>query len=603
MPYLKTFIFSSSLLLICSCGGGGGGGGASPSAAVSAPPPPTYIISEGNIFSSSIPSRLFIDENMNGIGDAYEKTTSPNSDGSFSFSTTNSTEVECLKKLPIISDDPLNFSYNPSAGSNINMNAFTTIFFDYQSTYGKKDTNLSRIEADENCSPYEQFLFLFNKMNTESVIAQMEKYDNQFYEQISSNPLNPSSGSVISDQRQKDLEKFYLSLQTIKSSVTSDIRNLLFASSPGLDVTVNTRGELDISNLRIFLNDSGYPNPSTDPSPKANSIDSIAVQAGLDIYLTVPNYAGSYENSFEAVISNIKIDNAGNVLQRKPFSSTDGGCYINFSSLCKVDPTFKNVLAYGGAVIREFLHKKTSRGIESFSSEETITNTSSLACEDKNFIELTETDLSNLSRTYTYREFLGTGTYNPDDISCLVTQSSTSKYLGIDSRFTNGDRDAITLFYNDRTSPGIVNAFPNEIDYYSYSDTNPPPEQIPAAYIDAFLALGEGGWETVNKILSNDIVGNSNSLWADGAVLQYFFCHSTGQCGQVLAFFGIFNTEIICQPIDGELLQENISSRDMLEGNFNTLDLCKEQLTSSYQPIRSVSPLANMSPYRGVIDD
>lgn len=603
MPFLKILFFLFSLFLTYSCGGGGGGGGESTSAAVSASPTPTYIISEGNIFSSSIPSRLFIDENMNGIGDVYEKTTSPNSNGSFSFSTNNSAEAECLKKLPIISDDPLNFSYNPSAGSNVNINAFTAIFLDLQLSFSNNSSNPSRVGADSNCSNYEQYLLIDNKTNTERAIAQMEKYDNQNYEQISSNPLSPSSGSVISDQRQKDLEKFYSSLETIESSVTSDIRNLLFATAPSLDVTINTRGELDTSNLRIFLNDSGYPNPSTDPNPKANSIDSIAVQAGLDIYLTVPNYAGSYDNSFEALITDLKIDNAGNVLQIKPLSSINGGCYINFSSICKVNPTFKNVLAYGGATIREFMHKKTSRGIESFSSEEIITDTTSLACDDYNSIELTEVDLSNMTRTYIYNELLGFGTYNPDDISCFVTQLRSDKYIGVESIFTNGDSDSVSLFYDDRSSPGIVSSFPYAIDYYSYSDTNPPPEQIPAAYINAFLELGSGGWETINKILSNDIRANQNSLWANGAGLQYLFCHAEGTCGFVFAFFGLSNTTIICQPIDGDQLQEVISHVDMIAGNFNTLDACKIQLTSDYQPIRSTSPLLNRSPYRGVIND
>ena len=86
MNLLKKISFSLSFLLILSCGGGGGGGGSAPAPAPAPAPPPTYIISEGNTYSTSVPSLLYLDENMNGLRDSYEKTTTPGSDGSFSFS-------------------------------------------------------------------------------------------------------------------------------------------------------------------------------------------------------------------------------------------------------------------------------------------------------------------------------------------------------------------------------------------------------------------------------------------------------------------------------------------------------------------------------------
>ena len=115
----KILAFCAGAILV-SCGGGGGGGGGGVATPAPAPaPPPTYIISEGNTYSTLVPSLLYIDENMNGMRDANEKTVAPSSNGSFSFTTGNSSEVSCLENLHILSEDPKNFTYNPSAGKNL----------------------------------------------------------------------------------------------------------------------------------------------------------------------------------------------------------------------------------------------------------------------------------------------------------------------------------------------------------------------------------------------------------------------------------------------------------------------------------------------------
>ena len=594
----RIFLVFCFAIVLVSCGGGGGGGGGGPSSAPAPAPPPTYIISEGNTYSTSVPSLLYIDENMNGLRDSYEKTTTPGSDGSFSFSTTNSGEVACLKKHAILSESPLSFSHNPSEGSNVKINAFTSLFSDGQLTAEKNAVDPSRLASDENCSNYELFKLQAQTRYWRNLTVQMEQYDNQTYEQISSNPTSPAEGSVITSSRQRDLEKFYASIGTIEAAVNTDLQTLIAANAPGINLSLKTRAELDFSNMRIFLNGSGYPNPSTDPSPVANNVDSIAVVAGLEIYASTPNYSGAYTNSYEVVITDMKISNAGKILQNNL------SCYINFSSLCLVEPTFKNAIAYGQPRIRDTLHKTTVRGTESFFSEEIITDSSTLACRDYNYIALTDTSLSNETRTYEHEEFLGSGTYNVEDLGCYVTRSNRGSWLAVYNRYADGSYESVRMYYDrNQSEPGITSNFPDSINYYNYDEVDTPPEQIPQSYISAFLALGSGGWETVNKVFADNPRANSNSLWANGMVMVYTFQNKDGRSGGVLASFSFLRTSIGCIPIDGEYFEEWVYNSDMNAGNFTTLDICKTQLTRTYEPISEATQFRNRSPYRGAIDD
>ena len=104
IKFLTKLTFSSlSLALIVSCGGGGGGGGGGDTSS-SSPALPTYTIISGNIYTSPIPNTIYIDQNLNGIQDSYEISTSPNSsNGSFSFTTSNQSLADCLRNFPIAS--------------------------------------------------------------------------------------------------------------------------------------------------------------------------------------------------------------------------------------------------------------------------------------------------------------------------------------------------------------------------------------------------------------------------------------------------------------------------------------------------------------------
>jgi len=590
----RIFLVFCFAIVLVSCGGGGGGGGGGPSSAPApAPaPPPTYIISEGNTYSTSVPSLLYIDENMNGMRDVNEKTVAPSSNGSFSFTTGNSSEVSCLENLHILSEDPKNFTYNPSAGKNLGITPFTTIFKDLQTTIGINYVDPSRIVSDVNCSAWEEYKLITTKNSIEDVtLKRVLKYDGATYDMLAANPTGPDTFDANASSKAQDLEKFYTSLLSIETNVKTDLQNLIITNLPGQNISLKTRSELDTSNLRIFLNSSGYPNPSTDLSPVAQNIDNIAVQAGLDFYLTLENYSGSYDNSFEVLIDDIKINNAGTILQKST------SCYINFSSICKVDPTFRNVIAYGTPRIRDILHKKTTRGVESFYSVENITDSSSLACVQVDNITLTDVSLTNETRVYGYSEYLGRGTYNIDDLGCYVSSSNRTRWLDVTNFYSNGAYATITTYFTQNSNqPSITNNFPTSINYDFYDEIDTPPEQIPAAYIDAFLALGTGGWNTFDIILATESLRNTD------VQVDLSFRTTEGRSGLVRAIIGRNSSLLICVPIDGEVVSESISNADMASKNYTILDACRTQLIPTYQATTERT-ISNKSPYRGFLDE
>jgi hypothetical protein len=85
--------------------------------------------------------------------------------------------------------------------------------------------------------------------------------------------------------------------------------------------------------------------------------------------------------------------------------------------------------------------------------------------------------------------------------------------------------------------------------------------------------------------------------------MVYVFANKDGRQGSVFVTFGLSNTTIVCIPIDGEYLEESVNHADTNAGNLTTLEICKTQLTRTYEPISERTQFRNRSPYRGAIDD
>ena len=106
------------------------------------------------------------------------------------------------------------------------------------------------------------------------------------------------------------------------------------------------------------MNNTSYPNPSTDTTPVANSIDSVAVVAGMDLIASIDNYIGTWRNLLKVEVWDMHISNNGEML----IDSND--CWLNFSNLCKLEPTIQNIFQHYDTDIYDYYTKETSRGTE-----------------------------------------------------------------------------------------------------------------------------------------------------------------------------------------------------------------------------------------------
>ena len=593
MKFTNNLISSSlCLVLIVSCGGGGGGGSGDGSSSSSGTP--SYTIISGNIYSSPVPNTIYIDQNLNGIQDSYEISTSPNSNnGSFSFTTSSQSLANCLRNFPIASDSPLIFEFNDMQGTNIVANAFTTILKDTSISW-LPIADASKISNDNiDCSAREVHKNNYSQAQTKAVIQQMETYDGQTYQQIAANPSSPPSGSKISNQKSMDLNLFYKSLENIEGQIINELNNLLTSASAQIDL--NSRIELDYSNLRIFLNDTTYPNPSTDSSPVAQNIDSVAVEAGIEIFGTWKNYAAEYDNTFELKIDNMHISNNNEILQ------DTSSCWINFSSLCKVDPSFINLFTYATPTIVDTLHKNTSRGEEKIFNRTVITDSSSLSCYEYDYIQLTDSSVSDVITEYTYAEYLGDGNYNVNDLNCYA-YGGGSQGLSVTSRFADGSEYYLEAWYDPNSAnssypPLIFNNLPYAVNYEFYDDEDPPPVQIEQSYIDLFLAIGDGGWDSFDQIIFDE------RFDSQGSSIYLDYTNKEGMFGFIYIIFNPYSSSdyAVCSPIDAESAQGNFTAND-IESLNSIIDNCRTELTSSYTPT-STPNYSNKSPYRGIIND
>ena len=110
-------------------------------------------------------------------------------------------------------------------------------------------------------------------------------------------------GTILSE-RLPDIKRFQQSAKSIANSLEAEFQTIINQAGLSSVASVRSSYELDTSNFRTFLS-SSYPNPSTDLTPVANNIGSVAVQAGFFIELFYPNYMGDWNNYSLLVSDNI----------------------------------------------------------------------------------------------------------------------------------------------------------------------------------------------------------------------------------------------------------------------------------------------------------
>ena len=430
-----------------------------------------YILIKGTIFDSDNSSKIvYIDEDMDKIKDSNEPSATSNSNGYYEIR--YSQDEQCLREFPVRVDGSNLNSFNPPGFDEVNISQATSLFEEIFN-YLPPERFQNSVLCDAEDTRFKKNMDdTFNDIM--EVVSLSEGYS---YSEIQSNPELSSRNSISLD-RFNDINTFNLSLSSINSSLIQAIKNQIDSLQTGFsssDFSFESRAELDDANLRIFLNDTTYPNPTTDPSPVATSIDDIAVQANISIHVdNIVDLPGFDMNGWEEVSSiilpDVLINNGNQVI------SDTSSCWINYTSLCLQDIDFNLINLNDISVYSQVeMSKSTSRGLELMSWDERFF-ASSNSCTVYNDLIIFE-DIEN--DTYKYNRYsnnyydasqtsFGDGTPN----YCI--QYSGQQYKAMEHLIVFDD-GSVSHFIWDTNQ---IDSLPDNVEMGWYEQDYPPPNSI-----------------------------------------------------------------------------------------------------------------------------
>ncbi len=571
-----------------SCSGSGSSGSANTSVNVG------YPIAIGKLINSdSSDVELFIDTNSDFIKNDNEKSVTTSSDGSYELRSNSQSEADCLKKYPIVSLDGSKFSMDINYSSDKNITPFTSILSD---VYGNDyDSFIGYENSDSNCGALNSYMLERTNMYLKYVIfPRIETYDGfeilDLYKQI-----------TIDTQRNDDIIKFQTSAQsiadTMKSELDDAISGLGYSNSE-----VIAHSELDTSSYRIFLNTSSYPNPSTDTSPAATSIDNVATKAGVRIRASIPSSDFMPGWDLEAIYDtwDVKISNNGEIL------SDISGCYLNFSNLCKQPASLLNGISYGQFDLFEIYHKDTTRGKEKIYKEEKVIDAETGYCQewDNQQISSEHSDRFLIQRI---REYRGNGYFS--DLDCPTYDAAGRGYQHIEL-FPNGTSFFVEVWDNY----GTYIPSNTEIIIDNYDDTDPLPDQIPQDSVDAMILFG--GVYNNSSALENlstdpnpfniflamyygDLLGISDYQVLPTLNRNVEFYMQTNYIDNKPGYMFVeFDTYAITCRTPTQSIDSSFYDSD----HVDKLNLCINSLLDK-DTVTEANDVRNNSPYRGIIDE
>ena len=443
-----------------------------------------YVLITGNIFDSDNSNKtVYIDDNFNGVKDEHELSGISDSVGNYKIRHSN--DLACIKSFPIRVDSSDLFSINPKKGiGEVNLSPITSLFLTDSSMYineGFAYQNNTDLCDFQDMSELNYRMGSYYEKSSDYIF----NGDQFLYEEIQADPSS-STRSSISYSRFDDIKLFQNSLKNVTNELDSAIKTLLDQSwaSDGYssnDYNISFRSALYPSSFRIFLNDNSYPNPSTDLSPVASSIDAVAVPAyiyfRLDPKSSLPNYDLNGWDEMSSLALKIFINNNNQVV------ANSYQCWINFNSLC-IEDISTNIFNYGANSFNldYRLWKNTSRGVEQIRWDERYIGVpdSGLAGRCNVFsayvIYEDTSKLSSFNDTY-----YDTSVY---DEECAYNQSGSGAYqYMIHQKFFEDGSFATFLWDSDAVDSLNLVVNPSE-----YLESNLPPSTISQEYATALSA-------------------------------------------------------------------------------------------------------------------
>ena len=568
-----------------SCGGGGGGSGVSGGGSASNPTP-SYSIT-GTIYGSQLSTLdAYSDTNFSGAFDNGEWTSSVNSNGAFSLTTTNKTRYDCSRFMPYAAESDSNYFFSPNLDSSNNpvINPFTTVFADYVFPIYYWDH--PAIDGSE-CSVLNEVRDGILHGMSGVVLDRIEKYDGLTLSDLLIDPSSPVSGNPIDNTRTSDLQMFFESAKTIEDIIVQEWRAAL-ATSEYASAELSSRIELDESVMRVFLNDSSYPNPSTDTSPVANSIDSVSLPAGMDLILSIDDIGQGWRDTLKITLWDMHISNNGELI------ADSSSCWVNFSNLCKIDPTIINILDNYEPEIRAFLYKETSRGHETIEHIETVLDSDTNQCEYLDRSSISELKTSSVIERH-YTEYYGNGYYYASDLECGAWNNFADTLMMIEDN-TNGERMGLQIWHNNGGYWSDSSTFRQiKEDHVTYDeiDDGQIVSQVPSSIALALDDL-DFDWQVMESTIDEKYIDRD---------IEVYLWYVDKNDNYVQLVFLPYSGSIFCMSNSNLAIPGGFISAGAEYSKEEIIDLCTTEIEFGNTLETDTSMIKNISPYRGVIND
>ncbi len=572
-----------------------------------------YVIIKGNIFDSNNSGKtVYIDQNFNNINDSNEPSAISNDNGYYEIRYIN--ESSCLNDLPVKVENSNLGSINPPGFSEVNISEATSLFAELYGNslwwdYGSNTCDASNIYYKKRRDHY------FNEM-----MAGISEFDQYDYSEIQADPSSSNRASISLD-RFDDIKTFKSSLESVSSSLINVIKSQI--NSVGLnsnDFEFNIDSELDDTNMRIFLNDNSYPNPSTDPSPVASGIDAVSAQVNISIAIdnvnAVPGYdVNGWDEKVFLHIPDLLINNNNQVI------SDTWNCWINFTSLCIQDINFDLINLTETPIFSiSNMRKNTSRGLEEYNWEEYF-YPSGYSCDmyAENIIT-EEHDFGPPKETFYGNDHMSAVPISWDGIAaCQYYSGYLYKYMGHYIPFEDG---SYIYFIWDSNQ---IDNLQDIVESGWYDETDPPPDVIPQDIVNLMterpnlydlypefdITFPDGSMDNFNIMINwfyemiavqNDI-NSSEPYWfymsiknTSGGLANILIHNDYGypyaECRLNNGLNPIFWSTYYGYDIDAVMNGLAVCIMAFDDGNGNSLMSRKSTVTSDYQ---------HCSPYSGCI--
>ena len=554
-----------------------------------------YPIAIGNVYHPTLSSNieLFIDLNRNRLKDLSEPSFTTLSDGSFEYRSADEDKALCQRQFPVSSTNGILFSPNLSNTGNININPFTSLFSDHAGVF--TDSIYERGECSSK-DLYRNGRYLYFD---QIVLNQIQKYDNGMtIDQL-------QAEEVIEERRMTDLAKF----QEAGKQVANEIEAIYQAKidSGGYDVNLESSFELATSNFRIFLNTqeypfSGYPNPSTDPNPNAESGDDISVRSSYIINGTFPNYDGSWDSNVILSFKGLLINNTGNIIEDR-YDCRMNVTYYTDNETCPWSVQEATIFFDGqGVDIIDFYQKTTDIGEEILKNEQYVNFSSSgLTCSEWDN-QIIRNIYDDRTIEYGFFDNRGSSYFSIDNFDC-DTVDAQGRGFYYSEQFPDGSSYYVELYDSDEIFIDQSEFFYDDYD----PSSNPLPSQIPEESIIAMNSLkciyelncpdvdnGDGTASASPLYFINALVsGYLPILGAPGAQLFIRARNSSGRSSTL--FWNLSDGSLQCVSPDAV-----VSNTGFTEAISQNLYDCIQMINISNVYNTEIN-VRNVSPYTGVI--